>query len=196
MIGWETVADWQWEDVERLLERMESLGPIPAILLPFVEALLPFLPLVAILVANVNAYGLGEGILYSWIGVSAGAICVFLLARLLGRRFRAYAERKLPRFNRMMEWVEKKGFTPIFVLACFPFTPSSLVNITAGISRIPIQTFITATLLGKGVMIMLVSVVGHDLGSLIQQPWRLVLAVAGLVLLWWFGKRVETRYTS
>lgn len=188
------LAALSWDDVEAVLYKYESLGPIPGILAPMIESFLPFLPLVAIIVANVNAYGLWEGFFLSWAGVSLGAISVFLLVRLLGGRFRKLIERKFPRGGRFIHWLESHGFTPVFLLACFPFTPSSVVNVVAGISGLPWKTFAIATVLGKGVMILLVSFVGNDIDSMFRQPWKLVMAVVVLVGMWFLGRKIEARY--
>ncbi len=58
--------------VSFLLRSYESLGPIPGFLLPFLEAFLPFLPLVVFVMTNAAAYGLLEGFLLSWSGASMG----------------------------------------------------------------------------------------------------------------------------
>lgn len=71
------------EFIQQLLNQYEGLGPLPGILLPFIEALLPFLPLMVFVLANAAAYGLLKGFLYSWIGACVGAILVFLLMRKL-----------------------------------------------------------------------------------------------------------------
>ncbi|WP_284642933.1 TVP38/TMEM64 family protein [Paenibacillus silviterrae] len=183
-----------WEDIETILNHYEALGPIPGVLAPMIESYLPILPLIAILVANVNAYGLVEGVLLSWVGVVIGAISVFWLSRRFGGRLRSFIERKYPQAQRWIQWVEQHGFTPIFLLACFPFTPSFFVNVASGISRVPFHTFATATLLGKGVMIFLVSFAGQDVHKLFEQPWKLGLIVVFFVLMWFVGRKVETRY--
>lgn len=72
------------EQIQALLEKYSSLGPIPGIALPMVEALLPFLPLFIIVAGNASAYGLWLGFIYSWLGTVAGALIVFLIARRFG----------------------------------------------------------------------------------------------------------------
>jgi uncharacterized membrane protein YdjX (TVP38/TMEM64 family) len=183
-----------WSDIEILLNKYESLGPLPGIFAAWIESLLPFLPLVAILIANVNAYGLGEGILLSWIGVVSGAICVFWLFRRFGGKFSNFIDRKWSHSRKLTHWLEQKGFLPIFLLACFPFTPSFFVNLIAGISKVPMRTFIIATVLGKGIMIMMVSFVGHDLGTVLKQPWRIAVIVILFILLAIIGRKLESRY--
>ena len=191
---WKWLSKLELEDIKEILNQYEALGPLPGILVPMIEAFLPFLPLVLIVVANAEAYGLFYGFLLSWIGVVSGSTCVFLIIRLFGRRFRGFLERKIKKSAKFMAWIERKGFTPIFVLACFPFTPSSIVNIVAGLSRLPIHTFLIATTLGKGVMIFLVSFAGYDVMDLFRMPWKLGLIIVIFTAMWWIGRQVESKY--
>ena len=184
------------DDIQALLDRFSALGPLPGIALPLLEALLPFLPLVVFVVANSLAYGMWAGFLYSWIGVSLGATIVFLIARSFGRRYGDRIRRRFPKSEKFFDWVERKGFTPIFALSCFPFSPSVLVNVAAGISNVPLHTFLTAVLMGKAVMIFILSFLGHDLQAMVDHPWRIALAVGVLAILWFAGKKLEGRYNK
>ncbi|CAG7635914.1 TVP38/TMEM64 family protein [Paenibacillus allorhizosphaerae] len=183
-----------WEDIENWLQHYESLGPIPGVAAAMVESFIPVLPLVAIIVANVNAYGPIIGALLSWLGIVFGAVSVFLLARKFGSRLRGWIERKYPGSRKLIHWVETHGFTPIFVLSCFPFTPSSLVNVVSGISRLPLHTFVTATMLGKAVMVGIVAVAGYDLEGLFRKPWKAVAVIVVLAVIWLIGRKLESRY--
>ncbi|WP_028563067.1 TVP38/TMEM64 family protein [Paenibacillus pinihumi] len=184
------------EQLQQYLESFSALGPIPGIAAPFLESLLPFLPLLLIIAANANIYGLGLGILYSWAGVCCGCILVFWLSRKLGGGFKGWLQRKFPASAKFFNWIEKRGFTPIFILACFPFSPSVLINIASGLTKVPFRTFVTAILMGKGVMITTVSLLSFNISNVFDAPWRIALAVTGLVLMWLLGKRLETRFQT
>ena len=67
-----------------------------------------------------------------------------------------------------MDWVERHGFGPLFILLCFPFTPSAVVNIVAGLSKINIYQYMLAVTIGKIVMIFTISFVGYDIQSLLH----------------------------
>ncbi|MEF3302413.1 TVP38/TMEM64 family protein [Paenibacillus sp. GYB003] len=194
MVAGLDLSGFRWEDTEQLLHQFEALGPLPGFVAAWLESLLPFLPLVAILIANVNIYGFLEGFLLSWFGVVTGAFTVFWFVRRFGGRVRQFVERKSPRSTRLIHWLERHGFMPIFLLSCFPFTPSFLVNIVSGLSKVPFHTFIIATVLGKGVMILIVSFAGHDLFNLFQQPWKLVLIVSVFGILAVTGRKIEAKY--
>lgn len=179
--------------MDRILNSYESLGPIPGLLLPFIEAFLPFLPLVVFVLANAAAYGLLEGFLFSWTGASTGAILVFFIIRRLGeKRFFRWLRRN-KQVHRVTEWLDRHGFGPLFLLMCFPFSPSSIINVVAGLSKISIQQFILAVLLGKTVMIFTISYVGATITSFAQHPVRTVVVGVCILLFWLVGKYLERR---
>lgn len=182
------------EHIERTLQSYSAYGPLPGLLMPIAEALIPALPLVVIVAANANIYGLWYGFLLSWLGVTIGASIVFWLARKLGGRLGMWFQKRYPKTQRFFNWIESKGFTPLFLFACFPFAPSALINVVSGFSTLPFRTFLIATLLGKAVMIFGISLVSADISSLGRQPWRILVLVTVLAVMWFGGKRLEGRY--
>lgn len=194
---------YQWiisldaDQVNQIFQHYANLGPLPGILLPFIEALFSPIPLFAVVAANVIAYGFLPGFLYSCLGSMGGAIVVFLIARKFGNRFRHYVQKKYPRSQGFFTWVQRKGFTPLFILFILyslPFTPSFLMNISCGISDLPLRRFALPMVLGKTVMILGMSYVGHDWYSFILHPWRIVVGIVFLAILWLIGKRMEKNY--
>ncbi|QGQ44597.1 TVP38/TMEM64 family protein [Metabacillus sediminilitoris] len=181
------------EHLMQLFESYRSLGPFFAILLPLIESFLPFLPLVVFIVANVNSFGLWLGFFLSWIGACSGAIIVFIIMRKLGkwRFFRRLQEKKA--IKKLLTWIERRGFSPLFLILCFPFTPSAAINVVAGMSRINVWQFILAVLSGKFVMIFMVSFIGQDIQALFTQPIRSIIVGLVIFLLWIVGKQVEKR---
>ncbi|WP_091499438.1 TVP38/TMEM64 family protein [Amphibacillus marinus] len=177
--------------VERFLFIYEGFGPLPGLLLPFIESFLPFLPLTVIVMTNAAAYGLLRGFLYSWIGESLGSIAVFLLIR----RFKNIAVlrwiHKNKQVQRITGWLERKGFGPLFLLLCFPFSPSSVINLVSALSGVSILQFVLAILLGKTVMIFSVAYVGSSIASFAENPIRTTLIAIGISLFWFLGKRIE-----
>lgn len=182
--------------LQQTIESYSAYGPLPGIALPLIEAFLPILPLVLFVAANANVYGLWLGILYSWIGVSAGSMLVFWIARKLGGRFGTWLQRRVPASTRFFQWIERKGFTPIFLLACFPFSPSFLINLASGLSTVRFQTFMLAIMLGKAVMIISLSLLSFDITDIMHEPWRIAVAVSVIAMFWFGGKKLEARYLA
>ncbi|WP_338472105.1 TVP38/TMEM64 family protein [Niallia sp. XMNu-256] len=190
----ETLKDWiTLENIMELIQEYRSFGPLAGILLPMLEAFFPFLPLFLFVMANANAFGLWFGFIFSWVGACIGALFVFWIVRKYGRKRALNFLTKHKQVQKLMKWVERHGFGPLFILLCFPFTPSAIVNIVAGLSKISRKQYMLAVLSGKFVMIFTVSFIGHDIQSLLTQPFRTAIVGVVIFILWYVGKRIEVK---
>ena len=188
MFDWVTI-----ENYEQLEAYYRTLGPVFGVFLPFIEAFLPFLPLFVIIVANVNAFGLLWGFIISWIGSVLGSYAVFYIVRKFGHSRRLHFITKKSSVQKFISWVDMNGLSPLFVLLCFPFTPSVVVNIVAGLSNIARKLYFIALLLGKAVMIFLMSMIGQDITELFTNPSKLIISFVAIALLWAIGKWVDRK---
>jgi uncharacterized membrane protein YdjX (TVP38/TMEM64 family) len=182
------------EEINRWMDVYRNVGPVIAFLLPFIEAFLPVLPLFAIVTGNAAAFGLWPGFLFTWLGACAGSLLVFILVRKVGARWTPVIRTKLPMVIQSSAWFEQHGFTILFLLRCFPFSPSSLINVLAGLSTISVWTYFWATVLGKAVMVLILSVIGHDLPAMLREPWKLGVTLILILAIWMIGRKVEQHY--
>ncbi|MFC5604653.1 TVP38/TMEM64 family protein [Sporosarcina koreensis] len=190
----------EWLDVDKITElagQYKALGPFIGLLLPFIESFLPFLPLFVFVIANSVAYGIWYGFVLSWAGATVGSYAVFLIIRKYGRnRFLRFLTRH-ERVQRLIGWVERNGFGPLFILICFPFTPSALVNLVAGLSNMKKKSYLAVLMAGKFVMVFTIGFIGYDLKALLTQPIRTGIVIGIIVLLWlvgkWFEKRIDRK---
>jgi uncharacterized membrane protein YdjX (TVP38/TMEM64 family) len=91
-------------------------------------------------------FGTLLGTLYAVIAATLGATLAFLLTRyllrdLVTRRFGP----KLATINRELE---ERGFNYLLFLRLVPLVPFFLINLAAGLTRLPLRTFFFGTLLG------------------------------------------------
>ncbi|WP_062231253.1 TVP38/TMEM64 family protein [Fictibacillus sp. FJAT-27399] len=181
------------ENILHFLEQYRDLGFLPGVLLPLLEAIIPVLPLFIIVAGNAAAYGFWMGALFSWLGAVIGSLIVFFLVRKLGQQRFLHFITKHHKIEKLLGWMERRGFGTLFLIYCFPFTPSALINVIAGLSRINQKTFILSVALGKLVMIAIISFIGYDFLDVIKNPLKLGLTVFGILVLWLGGKVVESR---
>ncbi len=181
------------ENIIELTQSYRAFGPLIGFLLPFIEAFLPFLPLFVFVFANATAYGLWLGFLLSWSGSVIGAYAVFLLIRKYGRARLMNFMTRHEKVQKLIHWVERNGFGPLFLLLCLPFTPSALVNLVAGLSNIRRHYYLLTVMAGKFVMVFTISFVGYDLRALFTQPVRTAIVVLVIILLYIIGKILEKR---
>ncbi|WP_409304600.1 TVP38/TMEM64 family protein [Peribacillus sp. SCS-155] len=193
-MDFDTIREWlTLENILDLIKEYRSLGLLPGLLLPMLEAFLPFLPLVVFVLANASAFGLWLGFLISWAGAVTGSMLVFFIFRRYGQRRMLRFLHKHKQVQKLMDWVDRHGFGPLFLLLCFPFTPSAIVNVVAGLSKISPLQYGLATGAGKMVMIFIISFIGYDIVSLVRQPIRTVIVIVIIFILWYAGKRIEVR---
>jgi uncharacterized membrane protein YdjX (TVP38/TMEM64 family) len=193
-MDFEAIKVWfTLENIMDLIQEYRSFGPLPGVVLPMIEAFLPFLPLFIFVMANASAFGLWMGFLYSWLGSCLGALLLFLLIRKYGQKRVFSILSKHQKVQKLMDWVDQHGFGPLFLLLCFPFTPSVVVNVVAALSKISMYQYMLAVAIGKMVMIFTISFVGYDLQSLITRPYRTGIVFLVVFILWYVGKRIEVR---
>ncbi|KSU84776.1 MULTISPECIES: TVP38/TMEM64 family protein [Fictibacillus] len=181
------------ENILHFLEQYRDLGFLPGVLLPLLEAIIPVLPLFIIVAGNAAAYGFWLGALLSWLGAVLGSLVVFFLVRKFGQKRFLHFVTRHHKIAKLLSWMERHGFGTLFLIYCFPFTPSALINVIAGLSRVNQKTFMLAVTLGKLVMIAIISFIGYDFLDVIKNPLKLGLAVFGILVLWLGGKVVESR---
>jgi uncharacterized membrane protein YdjX (TVP38/TMEM64 family) len=189
----------EWLNPDYIVEfaqHYKALGPFFGLLLPFIESFLPFLPLFAFVLANAGAYGLWYGFLLSWVGTVVGSYAVFIITRKYGRNRLLNFLTKSARIQKLIKWVERNGFGPLFLFICFPFTPSALVNLVAGLSDMKKKNYLLTLMAGKFVMIFMISFIGYDIKALISNPIRTAIVVVVIFILWIIGKQLEHRLNA
>ena len=125
------------------------------------------------------------GVIYVNIGASSGAILAFLAARyLMGDWIQKRYGPKLASFNRE---IAENGFNYLLTLRFIPLFPFFLINIFAGLTRVPLATFAWTTMVGVLPGSFVYIYTGRQLG-IIDKPgdilsWQIVLAFVLLGLL-------------
>lgn len=102
------------------------------------------IPLILVITINIALFGIWLGFLWSWFTSIIAAVLVFISVRYL------FKDRLLSRFrSENLTLIEEKGFTYVFQARIFPFVPTSLINILAGITAIRFRHFLFGTMLGN-----------------------------------------------
>jgi uncharacterized membrane protein YdjX (TVP38/TMEM64 family) len=105
------------------------------------------LPGAAILSLAAGAvFGAVMGTVYVNIGATAGATVAFLVARYL---FREVIQKKFgSRLETINRELETRGFNYLLFLRLVPVFPFFLINLGAGLTKIPLRTFVFGTMIG------------------------------------------------
>lgn len=137
-------------------------------------------------------FGLGPGLLYSWLGLVAGTTLAMLLARYAGRPLvqRIVAPRLLARVDGL---ARGRGLRFFFLFFLIPGLPDDILCFVAGLTPLPLRVLVLfsaiARLPGLFVAVWLGAYAEHV-------PWPVWLALAGvgaaaLWAMWRYGDRLE-----
>ncbi|MBN2850440.1 MAG: TVP38/TMEM64 family protein, partial [Erysipelotrichaceae bacterium] len=162
-------------------EQFRDFGPLAPVFLALVESFIPALPLIAIVTFSTGAFGPYFGFLFSYIGSLGGSILVFLLIRKIVKPYFMHWVPKRKNLNRWMHWVSRQTPDTIIMLSAMPFTPSSLLNLTFGLSEFVAMKYIVSIAIGKFIMIGAMAMFGHTMIRSLGDPW--VLLGLGLIYL-------------
>lgn len=142
-----------FDSAESLRSYLAAFGPLSPLVLTVIQALqvvLPVLPGFLGCIVGAGLFGAAEGFWCNYIGISAGSILAFLLAR----RFGAELVRKMvpgEKYDRCVAWVrKKKSYTVVLALAILlPLAPDDFLCYFSGLTGMSPQRFISIILLAK-----------------------------------------------
>lgn len=157
-------------------------GLVIGIILIILESFLPILPLGVIVALITNAYGLFFGIIVSWISNCIGCYLVYsvfsnitekLYNKILSKKIKEKVNLGIKKFNEI-------SLPTLAAIIALPFTPSFLINILSGVSRINRKKYLVSLTIGKMFMISFWAYIGK---SFIESMSDLKTIITILVML-------------
>lgn len=186
-------AAWRWSplgdalSVTRLSElvnqfRGHPLAPLAVVLVYMVSAVL-VLPMTALVIATVLAFGTALGFAYSLAGMTAAAILAYGIGHLAGRRaVQRLAGSRLGRASRAMA---SRGTMTVALTRMIPVAHFTLVSMVAGASHIRYREFVLGTVIGTAPSLLVIALFVDSVEAVLRnpQPGRIaLLALLTLVL--------------
>ncbi|HOP65461.1 MAG TPA: VTT domain-containing protein [Bacilli bacterium] len=170
---------------EWVINTIQVMGPYWVFFSCFlivIESIVPILPLGVFITINFLYYGTFIGFLISWAFTIAGCTLSFFLCQ---KAFKKFIDKKVRKNKKIDKWLNKVDdlkFSNLVILIAIPFTPAFLVNIAAGVSKMPFKKFFPAILIGKIFLVLFWGYIGVSLIEALKNPIQL-LKIAGLVLI-------------
>jgi uncharacterized membrane protein YdjX (TVP38/TMEM64 family) len=130
-------------------------------------------------------FGTIPGAIFVNVGATAGAIGVFIFARyLLGAKLQEKYAEKLAKFNRELEI---NGYSYLLTLRFIPLFPFWMINLFAGLTKIPLRTYAWTTALGILPGSLVYTYTGNQLNTINSLKdifsWNILMAFVLLGLL-------------
>ena len=195
---WSTFTDR--DRLEGLVQRWGAWGPLVIIVLQVLQTLLAPVPGQVIGFVGGYLYGIGLGTAYCMAGTLLGTLLSLFLVRRYGRPMvlRLADDETVARLD---EWLGKRtlnsrrGELLLFLIFLFPFTPSDVANLVAGLTALPIARIMLLSAVGRFPGVLVPVLIGA--GSVQLTPWQWVILIAGSIaaalLFLRYGERLEER---
>ncbi|HEX5043895.1 MAG TPA: VTT domain-containing protein [Candidatus Polarisedimenticolaceae bacterium] len=179
--AWQFTPLSHWIDPARLQAaamplRDRAWAPL-AVLLAYVLGGFLMVPVLLLIVAGGVVFGPWQGFVYGVLGSLASAVAGYGVGRMLGRE----GVRRLAgtRLNDVSARLGRLGTFAVVAVRLVPVAPFMIVNLIAGAVHIRPRQYVAGTLLGMTPGILLLTVFGHGLWSLMERPTAGGLLLAG-----------------
>ena len=174
------------------------IAPFFGLLLPFVEAIIPSLPLTAIVALNLSAltaafgWSVGTllGIILSTLGSFLGMLMIFVIIRkTLSKKFTKKVEQ-----NQYGKWfidiVESGNTGLMLMILSNPLLPSSILNYAISLTNIKVKKYIFLTLTSRIIVILFLvflssifDIQSHPLNILwVMLTYSVIIVIYGYIL--------------
>jgi len=162
-------------------DAVDAIGPAAPLAFVAVSSLLTPLMFPGPLLAGASGllFGTALGFPVTLAGAVLGACIAFSISRYVAGD--AIEQLAGPRLRAVEELLSRRGFVSVLYARIAPGIPYSLVNYAAGLTRIPLVIFASATALGTAPRAFAYTALGGSIGNL-RSP-EAAIAVAVLVVM-------------
>lgn len=195
LAGWKLYDSGLLSSEEALRAWVESYGVFgPLVIMGVIMLEVIIAPLPGGLPPIVAGFVFGpiEGAIYAWIANVAASVVTFLLARWFGKSFAARLA-ELSELKRYAEFVHTNSWL-LFLAYSIPFLfPVDLLNISLGLTRIPIRRYLKIMMAGFVINVMLPSFLGSviDIDRIATVGYALTGVVVVTLLAYVFKRWLE-----
>lgn len=144
---------------------LTSIGPIGGVFLIMLESIFPVLPLSVFITLNMISFGSFFGFIISWLSTIVGCMLSFILFRHFFQKklYNFIKEKDNVKFASIMKIISNINFSNLVILIAIPFSPAFFINIAGGISKIKLEKFFLAIIIGKIVIVYFWGYIGTTL---------------------------------
>ena len=182
-----------YEFIITIINSAGTYGILANCLLIVIESIIPPLPLALFITVLFVNYGPIIGFFISWVFTIIGCIISFYLFQTLFKKIVDEKIRKNKLCDKFVELFDNISFSNLVLIISIPFTPAFLVNIAAGVSKMDLNKFIPALLLGKISLIVFWGFVGTTLLESLKNPVALVKVIIIVLITYIISKFVNKK---
>ncbi len=180
------------EELREFILQYEFFAPLILFLFQLLQVIIAPIPGNVTIFIGGSLFGAWYGLLINTLSVYLGSLVAFYLGRRFGKPLilRLVDEETYRKYNRFFE---KKYLAVLFLFFLFPLFPDDALCLLAGISSIPLKTFLFLLIIGRFPSIFTGTLMGSGLLELSVREWFIIaiLFILCLILILVYGKKIE-----
>ncbi len=118
------------------------------------------------------------GVLFTLCTTLCGSVIIFYAAQFLLSQF--LRQRFAHRYSQFQHFIGQRPFYNILLLRIFPIGSNLLTNLLSGVCRVPLWSFVAASLLGYLPQTVIFSLAGAGIGN--ASHWQFIVSVVLFIL--------------
>lgn len=169
-------------DLDEIITSMSQTDWLTLLLLTLlfmvIQNFITIIPVFLLITLNVTVFGWFSGYVWSWFCSMIGAIFAFFIVRFWLHSW--FVSKVNVKWQKKLEM---NGFWFVFGARLFPFAPTSIINITAGMSTIRFSHYLYSTMLGNALFYIIMSLAAFGIVSLdlSTSEWLILIVVLTVV---------------
>lgn len=179
--------------IDNSTKMVESGGLITGFFLVFIECFIPMLPLSVFVALNVEAFGFIVGCLISWFATCLGSyLCYKFFNWIDFNKLNKFKSIKKVKNN--VDKFKKIKLPELVLILTLPFTPSFLINILCGVTKMNSKKFVVSLLIGKFFSILFWGYIGKSIIKSITDLDSLIYIVITLCISYILSKFISRKF--
>lgn len=182
--------------VEKVTIFLQSGGYPVGFLIVFIESIFPIVPLAVPIALNLIAFGNVAGFLISYIATILGCLASYLIFYYLAetKPIKKLLSSKRFKLDSLTNTIKNISLSKLTVISSIPFTPAFLINIVAGLTKLPKRKFIISVIVSKIFLVYFWGFIGKSLLESFTDIKTITTIVIFLVIFYIISKLLEKKF--
>lgn len=147
-MGFQNLSNLSVTVVVNYVQSFGFMAPVVAFVLFAIQAALPVLPYIVLASAGGLLFGFRTGFLLAWAGALTGACLAYSISRWAAGNWAR--EKILTRWGYDLKQIDREtAFWSIVMARVIPVVPTPVINVVAGVGKVPFWSFFLSSAIGK-----------------------------------------------
>ena len=175
---------------------LQSGGYPVGFLIVFIESIFPIVPLAVPIALNLIAFGNVAGFIISYVATIFGCLASYMIFYYLSetKPIKKILSNKKFKIDSLTNTIKNISLSRLTVISSIPFTPAFLINIVAGLTKLPKRKFIISTIVSKIFLVYFWGFIGKSLLESFTDIKTITTIVIFLIIFYIISKILEKKF--